>query len=168
VTQVEQEQWPATQPGAAQSGYAAPAQPDPPARPWPGIPVQIDPGLLMQKLIPHGLVEPYLSSQRSVIAGYVQPADSSTFTGPSALTGTAEVWALRWRALEMQMYLSPEPTPAGPPGSGHADSRYPPSWLYIEAGPIPVGTEMYRITAAGEEFIARYDGQAWLRPPPEV
>ena len=30
--------------------------------------------------------------------------------------------------------------------------------------PIPVGTEIYRITPGNEDFIARYDGQVWLRP----
>ena len=30
--------------------------------------------------------------------------------------------------------------------------------------PIPVATEMSRITFGAEELIARYDGQSWLRP----
>ena len=30
--------------------------------------------------------------------------------------------------------------------------------------PVPVGTEMYRLANGTEEFIARFDGQAWLRP----
>jgi hypothetical protein len=30
--------------------------------------------------------------------------------------------------------------------------------------PIPVGAEIYRIARGRADFIARYDGQAWLRP----
>ena len=53
-------------------------------------------------------------------------------------------------------------------GRCHGASRtagrgHPAFELFIAPGPIPIGTEMYRITPAGEEFIARYDGQAWLR-----
>jgi hypothetical protein len=36
--------------------------------------------------------------------------------------------------------------------------------FYTLPVPIPVGTEMYRITSGAQEFIARYDGQVWLRP----
>jgi hypothetical protein len=35
---------------------------------------------------------------------------------------------------------------------------------YTDPIPVPVGAEMYRITTGAEEFIARFDGQAWLRP----
>ena len=34
--------------------------------------------------------------------------------------------------------------------------------------PIPVGTEMSRLTFGAEELIGRYDGQVWLRPLREV
>jgi hypothetical protein len=30
--------------------------------------------------------------------------------------------------------------------------------------PIPVGAEIHRLTKAGEELLARYDGQGWLQP----
>jgi hypothetical protein len=36
--------------------------------------------------------------------------------------------------------------------------------FYLDPVPVPVGAEIYRITAGGDEFIARYDGQVWLRP----
>ena len=31
-------------------------------------------------------------------------------------------------------------------------------------GPVPVGAEMHRVAIDGTDFIARYDGQVWLRP----
>jgi hypothetical protein len=51
-----------------------------------------------------------------------------------------------------------------PWGEPYGDRGHPAFELFIAPGPLPIGTEMYRITPAGEEFIARYDGQAWLRP----
>ena len=92
-----------------------------------------------------------------------------------------DLWVLRWRALDIQTYLAASPAPPGgaDPGKHGHGSRDPGSltWdepygglghpafeLFIAPGPIPVGTEMFRITPAGEEFIARYDGQAWLPP----
>jgi hypothetical protein len=51
-----------------------------------------------------------------------------------------------------------------PWGEPYGGLGHPAFELFIAPGPIPVATEMYRITPAGEEFIARYDGQAWLRP----
>jgi hypothetical protein len=132
--------------------------------------VQIEPGTLMEKLVPRHLVEPYLTSQRSVIAGFVHRVEDGTLAGlawargpglsraPSGLgddaADTADLWVLRWRALQMQVYLA---SPPGGPG---------PAWLFVRPGPVPVDAEMYRITAAGEEFIARHDGQDWLRPNP--
>jgi hypothetical protein len=33
--------------------------------------------------------------------------------------------------------------------------------FYTSPMPIPVGTAMCRLTAAGDELIARYDGMSW-------
>ena len=139
----------------------------------PGVRVRIEAGTLMQKLLPRHLVEPYLSSQRSVISGFVHRAEGGMLPGLSWLreahdrgnvTGAHardpdDLWVLRWRALDIQTYLAASPAPPGGPGHPAFD-------LFIAPGPIPVGTEMYRITPAGEEFTAWHDGQAWLRPGP--
>ncbi|HEY1915224.1 MAG TPA: hypothetical protein VGH27_06555 [Streptosporangiaceae bacterium] len=136
-----------------------------------GVAVLIEPGTLMEKLVPRHLVDPYLSSQRSVIAGFVHRVEDGTLAGLAWARGPgltraggtggagladegSDLWVLRWRALQMQSYLA---SPPGGPG---------PAWLYMRPGAVPVDAEMYRITAAGEEFIARYDGQDWLHPNP--
>jgi hypothetical protein len=150
----------------------------------PGVRVRIEAGTLMQKLLPRHLVDPYLSTQRSVISGFVHRAEDGMLPGPSWLRDardagtvsgahpreTNDLWVLRWRALDIQTYLAASPASAGgdrgpPPwGEPYGGWGHPAFELFITPGPIPVGTEMYRITPAGEEFIARYDGQAWLRP----
>jgi hypothetical protein len=156
----------------------------------PGVRVRIEPGTLVQKLLPRHLVEPYLNSERSVISGFVHCAEDGLLPGPSWLreahdagnvTGaharqTDDLWVLRWRALNIQTYLAASPAPPGgadpgsrdrgslPWGEPYGGLGHPAFELFIAPGPIPVGTEMYRITPAGEEFIARHDGQAWLRP----
>lgn len=150
----------------------------------PGVRVRIEAGTLMQKLLPRYLVEPYLQSQRSVISGFVHRAEDDMLPGPSWLreahdagnmTGahardTDDLWVLRWRALDIQAYLAASPAPPGgergspPGGEPYGGLAHPAFELFIAPSPIPVGTEMYRILPAGEEFVARYDGQAWLRP----
>ena len=132
----------------------------------------IAPGTQLQKVIPPRLVEPYLKGQRSVIAGYLYLAQDSAFPDPASYyhalalgyegsefsPDMAEVCVLRWLALDMTDSLRPAPEP-------HGDS--PASTVpefYTLPVPIPVGTEMYRITSGTQEFIARYDGQVWLRP----
>jgi hypothetical protein len=83
---------------------------------------------------------------------------------------TDDLWVLRWRALDIQTYLAASPAPPGGDrgplswGEPYRGLDHPAFELFIAPGPIPVGTEMYRITPAGEEFIARHDGQAWLQP----
>jgi len=149
----------------------------------PGARVRIDAGTLMQKLLPRHLVEPYLSSQRSVISGFVHRAEGGVLPGSSWLreahdrgnvTGAHardpdDLWVLRWRALDIQTYLAAGPAPPGggrgplPGGGPHGGLGHPAFELFIAPGPIPVGTEMYRVTPAGEEFVAWHDGQAWLR-----
>lgn len=125
----------------------------------------------MVKVVPPHLIEPYLAGQRSVIAGYLYRARDCTFTGPAdyyrALglgyegsdfsPGMTELFVMRWAALDMSAALIP------PPASGHALPSTIPEFFTLPV-PIPVGAEIHRITPGGEEFIARYDGQVWLRP----
>ena len=126
----------------------------------------------MVKVVPPRLVEPYLTGQRSVIAGYVYRASDCVFGTPAdyyqslalGYQGTefsadmAELFVLRWIALDMSASLVPGPRA----GSAGPVSAIPE--LYTLPVPIPVGTEMSRITFGAEELIARYDGQSWLRP----
>ncbi len=132
----------------------------------------IAPGTPLQKVIPPRLVEPYLTGQRSVIAGYIYLVQDSAFTDPAdfyhALAlgyegsefspDMPDICVLRWHALDMSASLIPVPQASG---AGPA-STIPE--FYTLPVPIPVGTELYRITPGNEEFIARYDGQVWLRP----
>ena len=132
----------------------------------------IAPGTPLQKVLPPRLVEPYLNGQRSVIAGYMYLAQDSAFPDPASYyyalalgyegsefsPDMPEVFVLRWLALDMADSLLPPPVPNGDsPGSAVPE-------FYTLPVPIPVGTEMYRITSGTQEFIARYDGQVWLRP----
>jgi hypothetical protein len=126
----------------------------------------------MVKVIPPRLVEPYLTGQRSVIAGYLYRAGDCVFGTPAdyyrslALgyqgsefaADMAELFVLRWIALDMSASLV-----AGPrTGSAGPASAIPE--FYTRPVPIPVGTEMVRITLGAEELVGRYDGQVWLRP----
>jgi hypothetical protein len=149
--------------------------------------VAIQPGTLMQKAIPPRLVEPYLTGRRAVIAGFVYRVQDSSFTGPAEYfealdlgyegsdfaPGLAELYVLRWRAVRSDSYQVPYSTEMGgdwsgkPPftGTGYTSSRsHVVAEFYLDPVPVPVGAEIYRISAAGTEFIARFDGQAWLRP----
>ena len=139
-------------------------------------PRTIAPGTPLQKVIPPRLVEPYLNSQRSVIAGYVYLAQDSAFPDPGSYyhalalgyegsefsPDMPEVCVLRWLALDMTGSLLPPPEPSGDSPASNVPE------FYTLPIPIPVGTEMYRITAGTQEFIARYDGQVWLRPVREI
>jgi hypothetical protein len=50
-------------------------------------------------------------------------------------------------------------------GTGYTSSRaHVVAEFYLDPVPVPVGAEIHRIGAAGTEFIARFDGQVWLRP----
>jgi hypothetical protein len=69
-----------------------------------------------------------------------------------------EIYVLRWLAVDMTGSL----VPVAPANGDRLASSVPE--FYTLPVPIPVGTEMYRITEGAEEFIARYDGQVWLRP----
>ena len=98
-------------------------------------------GTLMQKPIPPRLVEPYLTGRRAVIAGFVyRAADTAErggdWSGKPPFTGTGYTsWPSR-------------PIPE----------------FFVDLMPIPVGAEIYRIARGHADFIARYDGQVWLRP----
>ena len=126
----------------------------------------------MVKVIPPRLVEPYLTGQRSVIAGYLYRAQDCVFSEPAGYfhalglayegsefsPGMTDLYLLRWAALDMSASLLPAPA-AGP----HRTAGVIPEYFTLPV-PIPVGAEICRITPGAEEFIARYDGQVWLRP----
>jgi hypothetical protein len=132
----------------------------------------IEPGTPMVKVIPPRLVEPYLNGQRSVIAGYVYRARDCSFREPAeyyqglalGYDGTdftpapTELYLLRWAALDMSASLVQPPSP----GTGAPVSAVPE--FFTLPVPIPVGAEIRRLAADGEELVARYDGQVWLRP----
>jgi hypothetical protein len=136
----------------------------------------LEPGTPMVKVIPPRLVEPYLTGQRSVIAGFVYragdcvcrtPADyfqvlALGFEGSDFTADMPELYVLRWSALEMSASLvaGPDRGPAGP-ASGIPE-------FFTLPVPVPVGAEISRVTPGAEDFIARYDGQVWLRPLREV
>jgi hypothetical protein len=149
--------------------------------------VAITPGMLMQKAIPPRLVEPYLTGRRAVIAGFVYRVQDSAFAGPAEYyealdlgyegsdfgPDIAEVYVLRWNAVSPESYQVPYSSERGgdwsgkPPftGAGYTSSRnHMVAEFYLDPVPVPVGAEIYRITAGREDFIARFDGQVWLRP----
>jgi hypothetical protein len=126
----------------------------------------------MVKVVPPRLVEPYLTGQRSVIAGYVYRAIDCTFQAPAdyyhALAlgyegsefsaAMAELFVLRWIAMDMSASLV-----AGPRAASGSPVSAIPEFFTLPV-PIPVGAEISRVTFGAEEFIGRYDGQVWLRP----
>src|SRR5579875_3887727 len=127
--------------------------------------IRIEPGTPMEKQIPYSLVDPYLTGQRSILAGFAYRAADAVFAGPRwpaetyrdpGAADSPEHWVLRWRALEFEAFLA-----AGQPGPAQATCE-----LYLVPGPLPVGTEMFRVTPAREELVARYDGQDWLHSAP--
>ncbi len=136
----------------------------------------IEPGTPIVKVIPPRLVEPYLAGQRSVIAGYVYrardcscrtPADyyhalALGYAGSEFTADMPELYVLRWIALDMSASLV-----AVTPGSSRGPVSAIPEYFTLPV-PLPVGAEIGRVTFGAEEFIARYDGQVWLRPLREV
>lgn len=135
----------------------------------------LEPETLLVKAIPPRLVEPYLTGQRSVIAGYVYRAQDCSFGEPAGYyealalgykgseytADMPELYVLRWPALELSASLLPVPPAAAGPASTVPE-------FYTLPVPVPIGAEIFRITTAAEEFIARFDGQVWLRPLREV
>lgn len=150
-------------------------------------PLIVEAGTLMQKAIPPRLVEPYLTGRRTVLAGYVYRAVDCSFTDPADFYDALdlgyegsdfrrdmpEIYVMRWTAVGPTGYLVPYSTDHGGDWTGKppfAGTGYT-SWLprpipefYIDLMPIPVGSEIFRIIPGHAEFIARYDGQVWLRP----
>jgi hypothetical protein len=130
----------------------------------------------MLKVIPPRLLEPYLNGQRSVIAGYIYRAQDCSFRGPGDFYQALalgypgsdfspdmhEVSLLRWTALDMSGSLVP-PLPGGGYGPGAGPAAAVPEFFTLPV-PVPVGAEINRVTQDGEELMARYDGQSWLRP----
>ena len=136
----------------------------------------LEPGTSVVKVIPPRLVEPYLSGQRSVIAGYLYraqdcscrtPADyyqalALGYDGSEFAADMPELYVMRWIALDMSGSLI-----AIASSSSFGPVSSIPEFFTLPV-PIPVGAEMSRVTVGPEEFIARYDGQVWLRPLREV
>jgi hypothetical protein len=150
-------------------------------------PGAVEPGTLMQKAIPPRMVEPYLTGRRSVISGFVHrvagsrdagprklyEAFSLSFSGSDFAADMPEIYVLRWRVVGTESYEVPYSAQFGgdwvmqPPftGTGYTSNREQAVPEYFtEPIAVPVGAEIHRITSDTSEFIARYDGQAWLRP----
>ncbi len=144
-------------------------------------------GTLMQKPIPPRLVEPYLTGRRTVIAGFVYRAADTSFTDPADFFAAldlgydgsefrpdmTELYVLRWTAAGLEAYQVPYSAERGgdwtgkPPftGTGYTSwSSRPIQEFFVDLMPIPVGAEIHRIAHERADFIARYDGQVWLRP----
>jgi hypothetical protein len=130
----------------------------------------------MLKVIPPRLLGPYLNGQRSVIAGYVYRARDCGFRDPASLydelalgypgsdfrRDMTEIRLLRWLAADMTGSLVPQL-----PGGGYEPGDGPPAAVpefFTLPVPIPVGAEIRELTQAGENPMARFDGQSWLRP----
>jgi hypothetical protein len=142
---------------------------------------------LMCKPIPPKLVEPYLTGRRAVIAGFAYRVSDCTFTDPAEIyealdlgydgsefePGMPEVYMLRWPASSPAGYRVPYSQERGgdwrgkPPFTGTGYTSWPDRPIpefYVDLMPIPVGAAIYRLTSRHSDFIARYDGQVWLRP----
>lgn len=151
------------------------------------VPPAIEPGTLMHKAIPPRMVEPYLTGRRSIISGFVHRVADSAFTNPRDFyqafalgyegsefsPDMAEVYVLRWRAVGTEAYQVPLSEARGgdwamkPPFTGTgftAAQEFAVAEYFTEPMPVPVGAEIHRVTSIGADFIARYDGQVWLRP----
>ena len=121
----------------------------------------IAPGTPMWKAMPPRLVGPYLTGQRTVLAGYVYRAPDVRFHNPAesypALSlgwedseftpHMSEIYLIAWPARAIDGY-----TPAAGPGGPE---------FYIEPIAIPVGAGMCRLGPDGDQLVARYDGLAW-------
>ncbi len=126
----------------------------------------IAPGTPMWKAIPPRLVGPYLTGQRSVLAGYVYRAADVRFHNPaeaylalslgwdgSEFTPTmTELHLVCWLARPIDGYTE---------AAGHGVPEF-----YLEPIAIPVGAGMCRLGAEGDQLVARYDGLAWQRTGP--
>jgi hypothetical protein len=146
-------------------------------------PAATAPGTPMHKAIPPRLVEPYLAGRRSIISGFVYLAADSSFVYPADFYDACglgyegsdfspdmdELYVLRWRAVGTEsLQLSGQPAGGrqeASPVEGGAPARVLAiTEFFTEPVPLPVGTEIFRIRSGQVDFIARYDGQVWLRP----
>lgn len=150
-------------------------------------PRAVEPGTLMQKAIPPRMVEPYLTGRRSIISGFVHRVGDSRAASPRELYDAfglgydgseyspdmAEIYLLRWRAVGTEAYQVPYSAAHGgdwamqPPftGTGYtASQEQAVAEYFTDPIPVPVGAEIHRIGHDKSDFIARYDGQVWLRP----
>lgn len=141
----------------------------------------------MQKPIPRRLVEPYLTGRRTVIAGFAYRVQDSSFAdlgeyyealdlgrdGSGFGPDSSELYVLRWQVLNPEAYQVPYSAERGgdwnakPPFTGTgftSSSAHTVAEFYLDPMPVPVGAEIFLITWSGEGFIARFDGQVWLRP----
>lgn len=114
-----------------------------------------------------------MSGQRDVIAGFVHRVRDVQLRGPGDAYATlslgyegsdfkpdmTELYFLLWQAREIDGYVpvSGDRRGGGPPGGRGRE----PLEFYLEPIQIPIGTMLYRLTNAGEEPVARYDGLAW-------
>ena len=112
------------------------------------------------------LVGPYLTGQRTVLAGYVYRAQDVRFYNPAeaylALSlgwedseftpHMSEIYLVAWLARAIDGYA---------PATGHGIPGF-----YIEPIAIPVGAGMCRLGPDGEQLVARYDGLAWQKMEP--
>jgi hypothetical protein len=149
--------------------------------------MRIEPGTPMRKVIPPRLVGPYLNGQRAIIAGFVYQARDVAFRDPAECftalglgyegseftTDVREVYFLGWLAREMDNYVvaSGPGDPGRWPGPGGPGATRPGptvSEFYTDPMPIPVGASISRLTARGDDLVARYDGLVWRRPTREV
>lgn len=141
----------------------------------PAQPARIVPGTPIRKIIPPRMVGPYMGGQRDVIAGFVHrlrdmplrnPPDAYHalglgYEGSEFRPDMTELYFLVWQAREIDGYVPVSgsqrgPVPPGPRGVETVE-------FYLEPIQIPVGTMLCRLTDAGEESVARYDGLAWRR-----
>ena len=150
-------------------------------------PGPVEPGTLMHKAIPPRMVEPYLTGRRSIISGFVHRVADTRAASPRELhqafglgydgsdfsPDMAEIYVLRWRAVGTERYQVPYSAENGgdwamqPPftGTGYTDGQTQAVAEYFtDPIPVPVGAEIHRIGIGKSDFIARYDGQVWLRP----
>jgi hypothetical protein len=150
-------------------------------------PGAIEAGTLLHKPIPPRMVEPYLTGRRSIISGFVHKvADTPAgrlqdlhrafgldYEGSEFSPDLTELYVLRWRAVGTESYRVPYSPAFGgdwtmkPPFTGSGYTGGPVSGVaeyFTDPIPVPVGAEIHRIGADRSDFIARYDGQVWLRP----
>jgi hypothetical protein len=126
----------------------------------------------------HRVADGHVSSPRELYRQFSLGFEGSDFS-PDA----DEIYVLRWRAVGTETYRVPYSAEYGgdwamkPPftGTGYTaglgqpvdsrgDSPEPIAEYYTDPIPVPVGAEIHRIGTNRTDFIARYDGQVWLRP----